>query len=1327
MRVLPAVVAAVWCVSAQAQILVTEPDTRAHLVNGVTTITLPMKNASNKPVAAQIGLKWLDPSDKEDARAARNLVLPPGESAVEIPLPLNEEKDALEERLVYEIAPDYANLTAFEKRRGALSFPNIAGYSFTVRVVSLNAARLGEPYDLRVLTTHPTTGQPVSGVAIGWGTVKGRTDQNGLAVLRITLGDEESLSDHTIDAKLGDFEQSAEVGNVQMMPGDLTIQVDKPIYQPGQTMHVRILSFGRDGKAKAGVEHELKIENKEGDVEHGATLKTSALGIAATDWQIPANARTGKYEINVESADDDARAWREVTIRRYELPSFMVKARGTRSYYLPHQVATLEVSAQYLFGKPLKAGTVRIIEGNDEDGDEFATGSLNQNGVFRTSFPVDDAMAETESFHDRHFIAFVTDTTTNRTEQKKFDLRISKEALHVYLAKQESRPEGRRIYVTTYSPDGAPLKTDVQVLTGTKLVARGRTNRFGIVRLDLGKVSGEIVLRAAAQDGRHVVREDHLTEFGNGGLWLTTERVIYRTGDTIHCQIGATRENAAIQVLGWNKQGQVVFSRVLTLAKGEALLEIPYEKDFGRELSVAAIASTMKGLATATVIFPGPDDLKLRATAAQKTYEPGATAHLQFEATTQVALGIAIVDQGVMERAATDEAFGRARWFDSNISEPRFGDVSYSDLLNMDPTRIDPDIELLAEVLAPQPWIDQSCEDTTESIREDYRNARRKAFDPLQKRLDDRYRETLTYPRDRASYMQMADAGLRDPWLEPYSVRFSIEGPDDLMQICSDGPDKQPNTEDDFCLWEIRRKWFARFESLIGEALPGLDDYPSTLDGFSHVIDNAGINFGALKDPWHSQLRMELTHERDRRVLKVLSAGPDKTFGTADDVLVCAFSGTYFSRPGKKIQRQIDAVDRFPATDAEFLTLARQAGVDLDRLRDPWGHKYFVVHHAEETYYDKLSFYTYADYGRLEETRKQVTPSRHKLLIAELRSAGEDGRRGTYDDFSVYSFFRIVDDPVEAEPTVAGKQSRHPLPRGTGLILGTVTDPSGAAMANVKVTLNQEYVTQTDQGGRYSFSGMPVGIYRLDFNSPGFQRGQLANIPAMAGEVTTCDFVLQVGDLSETVEVSAPANPVYTSSGQVSNVQRMAAPMFTPRVREYFPETLFWQPELVTDAAGRATLDVKLADTITTWHVAVIASTVDGRVSETETNVEAFQPFQVDLDVPPALTVGDRLTLPVPIRNYSDQRQKVTVKAGTEAGFVVEHEPAQSLSIDKDSSTNAMIGLRAAGATGKAKLQVSAIGGASSDAIAKSSVIHPDGERREKSVTNILSGTRSAD
>ena len=51
-----------------------------------------------------------------------------------------------------------------------------------------------------------------------------------------------------------------------------------------------------------------------------------------------------------------------------------------------------------------------------------------------------------------------------------------------------------------------------------------------------------------------------------------------------------------------------------------------------------------------------------------------------------------------------------------------------------------------------------------------------------------------------------------------------------------------------------------------------------------------------------------------------------------------------------------------------------------------------------------------------------------------------------------------------------------------------------------------------------------------------------------------------------------------------------------PRLRDYFPETLLWRPELITDDQGRASLDIDLADSITTWRLTAGAVTADGRL-----------------------------------------------------------------------------------------------------------------------------------
>ena len=91
------------------------------------------------------------------------------------------------------------------------------------------------------------------------------------------------------------------------------------------------------------------------------------------------------------------------------------------------------------------------------------------------------------------------------------------------------------------------------------------------------------------------------------------------------------------------------------------------------------------------------------------------------------------------------------------------------------------------------------------------------------------------------------------------------------------------------------------------------------------------------------------------------------------------------------------------------------------------------------------------------------------------------------------------------------------------------------------------------------------------------------------------------------------------------------------RVREWFPETLLWRPELITDDQGQATLDLDLADSITTWRLSASAVTADGQLDAGQTSLRVFQPFFVELNLPVALTRGDEVTVPVVVYNLSRQ------------------------------------------------------------------------------------------
>ena len=98
------------------------------------------------------------------------------------------------------------------------------------------------------------------------------------------------------------------------------------------------------------------------------------------------------------------------------------------------------------------------------------------------------------------------------------------------------------------------------------------------------------------------------------------------------------------------------------------------------------------------------------------------------------------------------------------------------------------------------------------------------------------------------------------------------------------------------------------------------------------------------------------------------------------------------------------------------------------------------------------------------------------------------------------------------------------------------------------------------------------------------------------------------------------------------------------RVRQHFPETLYVHPQLISDEKGVAELTVPLADSITAWRVSALASSADGKLGSMDAPLKVFQDFFVDLDVPVALVRGDEATVPIAIYNYLETAQDVRLE-----------------------------------------------------------------------------------
>ena len=144
----------------------------------------------------------------------------------------------------------------------------------------------------------------------------------------------------------------------------------------------------------------------------------------------------------------------------------------------------------------------------------------------------------------------------------------------------------------------------------------------------------------------------------------------------------------------------------------------------------------------------------------------------------------------------------------------------------------------------------------------------------------------------------------------------------------------------------------------------------------------------------------------------------------------------------------------------------------------------------------------------------------------------------------------------------------------TATLTGTVTDPLGAAVANVQVTALQTETNFESRGttngeGIYRIQSLLPGTYRVTFEAAGFKRTVQGGIDLHVGDVTPVNAALQLGAVSESVEVSAQATLLETETSVTGTVTEGDTLYKLNMYQRYITNTMSIVPGLTNSDHGR--------------------------------------------------------------------------------------------------------------------------------------------------------------
>lgn len=711
-----------------------------------------------------------------------------------------------------------------------------------VQVLGQNEFLRGMPVSYRIIAYNQRNNAPISGARVKVTmqvtrkekvVFEGVTDRAGSCETNFELPPEVNEADLRFEIASAIGKDQYDV-SIRVLSGNMTYLVtDKPVYQPGQTIHIRSLSLRRpDLNPVTRAALLFEVEDSKGNKVYKEEIETDDFGVAYTKFVLADEVNFGDYVIRTVLENDKVE--KTVNVKKYVLPKFKIELATERDYYMPGEQIEGDIVAEYFFGKPVSEAKVKITTYKFDIGfqeESVVEGRTDKDGRYHFTYRLPDYFVGQPLEQGDAFVRLDIDVIdpANHSEKISAKKKIVDDVISLAII-----PEGgslrsnleNRVYVMATYPDGTPCLARVQMRIGD-LRFDARTDDYGIAEFTLTPHDAETTIEVKATDEKGETAEIERTfalAADQEQLILRVARGIYSVGEALDLTFLTTKRSGRVY-FDVVKDNQTVLTKSVDIRNYRGRHRLTLTPELSGSIWLHAYIVTRASDIVRDTRFcyvSAADDLQIDVATGQEEYEPGQDGEMLFTVTGEdgrprvAALCVAVVDEAVFAVSELQPGLEKVYFrLEEEIMKPRYEIHGFTPVSIVEMKAREARAEnVMFSTLIPKdhyPVSYTTPQLATEKIQEAFFTKLEEARSKIYEAQNHYFQKHGEYPLSKEAIDLFLKEGMLkgEDILDPWGRRYYVRSPEEYFQyftIASAGPDGFIDNDDDVSemMWDER-------------------------------------------------------------------------------------------------------------------------------------------------------------------------------------------------------------------------------------------------------------------------------------------------------------------------------------------------------------------------------------------------------------------------------------------------------------------------------------------------------------------------------------------